>query len=164
MTASRYNTFFYAILAASALLYCSLNPLYHIGVYNDDAMYVLAAKDLWNPSASGAMSLIHRTPDFPFPGLPLLLAPLVKVIEPHWALMDWLSVIVTSFSVVLLGLWVRKWLPAKEALGVVMLYAFNPIIAKFSGILLPGPYFLVALLACLLFSTIFWKSLPCCGR
>ena len=47
-------------------------------------------------------------PDYPCPGLPLLLSPFAKLVVPHWTLLESLTIVFTVFLVYLMGLWSRK--------------------------------------------------------
>src|SRR5262249_5962953 len=144
----RYALFFWGIIALSAVLYSLRNPQYVMGIMNDDAVYVLGARSLW-PQPFKSMQV---KPDYPMPGLPVLLAPMVKAVDPHWSFFEWISVLMSALSVYLLGIFARRFLSAKETLALMALYAFDPLIARLAGILMPAPYFVVALLGsfCLL--------------
>ncbi len=137
-----YKTIFYSIIATAAMLYVFLNPQYKTGIYNDDAVYVIAARDLLN--TSGLFPQIK--PDYPLPGLPLLLFPLAKLVDPYWNYLELLSSLVTVLCVYLIGKWTRKWLSPGESLVVVSLFAFNPVVCKYSGVLMSEPYYLTAVL------------------
>lgn len=137
--------FFYSILILAALLYACLINRFSTGIYNDDAVYAAVSTDLTNRSISRLLPSI--TPDYPLPGLPIVLAPVAKLIEPHWTLLEWVSLAATVLTLWLLGKWLIEWLPAEEALFVVALYAFNPTVVKFSGILMPASYYSLAIVA-----------------
>jgi len=138
---------FYAIVIVAGFLYVGLNPQYRTGAFNDDAAYVIAAANFWNSSSLPWTDLSTARPDFPFPGLPLLLAPIVKLIEPHWVFAEWMSIAVTLISIFLFARLLKNWLPPTEALVVLALYALNPIVGKYSGVLMPALYFITAALA-----------------
>src|ERR1700755_416363 len=143
----RYRFHAAGIVVASALLFSVRNLQYNTGVFNDDAAYVLAAQSIGAPDP-GLESLVRPRPDFPFPGLPYLLAPLVKVVAPHCELLEWLFVVVGIVAVILFALWMQRWVTPQESLLGLMIYAFNPIVAKYSGVLMPAVYFLAAVLGC----------------
>ncbi len=134
-----YQSLFSSILAGAAILYACLNPLFRTGFFNDDAIYVIVARKLWR--AAEEYPHLGIKPDYPLPGLPLILAPLARIVAPQWTLLEWLSVMATLLSAFFLGRWIRKWLSAAETLAVMALYAFNPVVAKFSGVVMPAPYY-----------------------
>ena len=155
-TEEHFFFFFNSILAGAALLYSFLNPYYRTGVINDDAVFILGARNLWNRAA--VPSFVIR-PDYPLPGLPLLLAPFIKLVAPYWTRLEWVVVIVTLVLVYVTGLWVRRFLSAGETLAVTFLLAFNPLIAKFSGIVMPSiPYTLAAVASFFLWGELLEKS------
>src|SRR5262249_17418498 len=143
--ARRFSVYFYAVLAGAAMLYGALNPEYRTGVLNDDAVYVIAAHDLLSPRP--LQTYLQARPDFPFPGLPFLLAPLGASVDPHWTLLESVSVVATLLSIALLGLWLKSWMSPEETLTIMALYAFNPLVARYSGIVMPGPYITLATVA-----------------
>jgi hypothetical protein len=61
--------------------------------------------------------------------------------------LKFMSVLATVFSLWLLGKWSEPWLSRSEALWLIALYAFNPFVVQFSGILMPAPYYTAAVLA-----------------
>lgn len=148
------------ILIGAALLYAGLVPHFQTGVFNDDAVYVIAAKDLWNSSGK---SLYDLRPDFPLPGIPLLLAPAAALVRPNWRWLEWMSWLISVLSVGLLSAWTRKWLLRAEALVVVTLFAFNPMTVRFSGIILPAAFYTCAVIA-VFFLMQEWIHQPTWGR
>ena len=133
--AKHYKIIFYSIVVCAGLLYLCLDPQYKTGIYNDDALYVIAAHDFWNTPV--AHPLLEIKPDFPLPGLPMLLIPVVHLTK-H---VGRAAVIASVFSVFFLGLLVRRWLSPGQTLAVVALYAFDPMVARFSGIIMPDPFY-----------------------
>jgi tetratricopeptide (TPR) repeat protein len=137
------------LIGISVLLYGALQPQFHTGVYNDDAVYILASRLL----GGGHLPQLPRadiTRGFPFPGLPVLLIPIVKLFAPHWLAAEWLSTVATALAAILFWSLLRKWFSPVEGLCVLAAFVFNPTVAHFSGVLMPEPYFLVALLGSLL--------------
>ena len=133
--ARHFKLIFYAIVLCAGTLYYFLDPQYKTGIYNDDALYVITAHDFWNtPSAH---PLLEIKPDFPLPGLPMLLIPVVNTTK-H---VGRAAVIASVCSVFFLGLLVRRWLSPGQTLAVVALYAFDPMVARFSGIIMPDPFY-----------------------
>jgi len=131
-----------AILVCAALLYALLYPHTRTGIYNDDAVYIIAARDFWH--AATAHPLLRLKPDYPLPGLPLMLAPLAKLVGSHWTLLEWIPAFVTFFSVPPFTKLARKWLSPGETLAVVALYALNPVVARLSSIVMPAPFYTLA--------------------
>ena len=54
----------------------------------------------------------------------------------------------------------RQWLSAKESLVVVALFAFNPLVCKLSGVIMPTPYYTVAVIASFLLMHELLKNQP----
>lgn len=133
------------VIATAAILYGFLIPHFRTGIYNDDAVYVLVASDLKNHFSSKRLNTIK--PDYPLPGMPLALAPWSKLIEPHWTRLEWVSMAAAVLNLFLLWLLGRRWLPPEETLALVAVYAFNPTVVKFSGILMPATFFTGVVLA-----------------
>jgi len=133
----------YGILAGAALIYSLRNPQYRTGSFNDDAIFVIGARDFWRGAAMRSHLL---KPDYPCPGLPLLLSPLAKLVFPHWTLLESVTIVFTVFLVYLMGLLSRKLLPPGEALAVTALLAFNPVVARLSGSVMSEIYYAVAII------------------
>ncbi len=131
-----------SILSVAGVLYAVLNSEFRTGIYNDDALYVLTSKDFWNTIVRHP--LLEIKPDYPMPGLPLLLAPFTKIIAPRWFYLEWVSVAATLLSVFFLAKWLRAWLNSEKALLISALYALNPLVVRFSGIVMPATYFAFA--------------------
>jgi len=145
----------YWILAGSALLYVLLNPQYRTGVLNDDAVYVLGARSFWKSSA--VQSLILK-PDYPMPGLPVVLAPFIKLVEPNWTALEWIPILASVLSVFLLWKWASRTVSPMQALVAVCLFAFNPLVSAYSGIVMPPVFYTAAALTSfLLMSTLLEK-------
>lgn len=141
----RDSQLFGAIVGLVSILYACLNIPRRTGIYGDDAVYVMVASDIKNAMASQLLPMIK--PDYPLPGLPLVLAPFAALVRPHWSWLEWVSMAATLLSVVVLGFWVRRWVRPGEALAVVALFAFNPFVAEFSGFVMPAAYFTTAVLS-----------------
>lgn len=149
-----FRALFRSVLVAAAFLYAVLYAYYKTGVFNDDAVYILGARSLWK--AGPIQSYILR-PDYPLPGLPVLYFPFIKLFEPNWVRLEWVAIGVALLSVYLLGLWVRRFLTAGETLAVMILYAFNPQIAKFASTLMPSIPYVTATLGCLILLGLVWE-------
>ena len=141
-----FEVLFYGIIAGATLLYIFLRPLYQIGGLNDDAVYVIVASDFWHTLKSHP--LLGIKPDSPLPGLPLLLAPFATLVAPHWLLLEWLSSLASSLTVLVLGLWARLRLSSRETLAAMALFALNPLVARLSGVVMPEPYYALGGIAC----------------
>src|ERR1700722_4342921 len=87
---THFRLFLFLILAVAAVIYVLRNPQYRTGSFNDDAIFVIGARDFW-PAASARSQLLK--PDYPFPGLPLLLSPLALLITSNWILLESVTVV-----------------------------------------------------------------------
>lgn len=145
--APRYPFFLRWIVGLAALTYALLNPLYRMGFLNDDAVYVLGARNI---AHLGAFQSQVIRPDYPMPGLPFLLSPLVYCVEPRWGRLEWAVVAACVVAVYLFGRLSRQLFPERIALMSAALLAFNPLWVQFSGILIPGPFLAAAGLGALL--------------
>jgi tetratricopeptide (TPR) repeat protein len=144
----RHTTFILALLVAAASLYVALHKQYRLGAFNDDALYVITASDLSNQTIRNIFPYIK--PDFPLPGLPLILAPAAQFLAPDWTRLEWLSFGTALLNIFLLSLVLRKWLTPPETILACALYAVNPTVARFSGIIMPEPYYATCLMSSLL--------------
>jgi tetratricopeptide (TPR) repeat protein len=121
------------ILAAAALLYLALFPLYYVGYFVDDAVYILGAQSLWQGHYSAPYLLdappITRLP----PGFPVFLMPFVQLVQPHWVLLKIIPFLLTLGSIYLFWRVIQPWMSSRSALLLTGLYAFNPVVAIFSG-------------------------------
>ncbi len=128
-------------------------PRYHVGSFDDDASYVMAARAL----ASGAGLTTKLAPVgaplvgvYP-PGYPALLAPLAHL-WPHGVL-PFRAVSLVCYLVLFPLTWVylsRRRVAPPVALAVLLLLALNPVAATFATMVMPEMAFLVALLLLLL--------------
>lgn len=77
------------IIALGGAFYYFGFSRYWIGSYEDDAGYVLGGLSI----AQGTLNELSFPVAVPwttyFPGLPLLLAPFVRLVDPHWDLLKW---------------------------------------------------------------------------
>jgi hypothetical protein len=147
MKALRTDRWLRILLAMAAMLFLLVLPRYPIGVYNDDGAYILAAKSL----LQGSYAQLNLPGQPPFtlypPGFPLLLAPftLILLVGP----VDYLKAVpllLTLGSVILLWILFKRRLSQSFLIALIALYAFNPITAAFSGLLMSEPCFIFALL------------------
>jgi hypothetical protein len=136
------------LLTGAFILYLLLAPRYHVGgVYNDDGMYVLAAKSL----AQGHYSQLNIPGHPPFtlypPGFPLLLAPITMLVGSHLALLKAVPIALTLIYVTLLWVISRTSLSPHWRLLWLFICAFNPVVTMFSNLLMAEPLYLVILVA-----------------
>lgn len=116
-----------------------MNPFIQAGFFNDDAIYILTANKLWKAAETYPHLVIK--PDYPLPGLPLLLAPFARLVAPHWTALDWVSIFLTLISLFVIEKFMRRWLSPGERLAVLAFYALNPVVAKFAGSVMPSAAF-----------------------
>jgi len=127
-------------------------PHYHVGSFDDDANYILAARALASGAGlttklRGVAPLVAVYP----PGFPALLAPLA-LIWPHGVLpfrVLSLACFVALFPLTWVFLRTRKTDPL-IALAVLLLLALNPVSATFATMVMAEMPFLVAFLVLLL--------------
>lgn len=141
------NTHWVGLLCIAAILYIAFMPLYYVGLFNDDATYLLEAKSILSGhfvllGSSGRTSL----PVYP-PGLPLFLAPFVWLIGPHWEFLKCLPVALTLVSGVMLWSLGGSWLEPEPRLAALGLFALNPTLAAYSCTLMSEPLFIATALA-----------------
>lgn len=68
--------------------------------------------------------------------------------RPDWTALEWMAVFSTIFTIFFLGRWMRGWFTAGETLAIMATYAFSPLVARFSGIIMPVPFFGLASVVC----------------
>lgn len=145
-----------AILFGAALIYILRNPQYRTGSFNDDAIYVIGARDFWRPAALRSPLL---KPDYPFPGLPLLVSPFALLVSSHWIALESLTIVFTILLIGAMALWSRRFLSAGESLAATALLAFNPVIARLSGSIMAAIYYAFTVVASLYLISA-WKERP----
>jgi hypothetical protein len=123
---------------------------YTIGLYEDDAAYVLAAVSIGTGSFRD-LSLASPTPiTNSFPGFPILLAPFAAGVAPQWDLLKWIpwgmSVLATAGCVLL----ARKGLKGFFLWTFLALVVFNPVRLSMSSRLMTENLFLLIFLAALI--------------
>src|SRR5262245_57928812 len=95
---------FYFLFAGAGLLYAVIQSHYRTGILNDDVIYILGARSLWHV---GPIESFCLRPDYPLPGMPVLLAPFVKWVQPHWTRLEWLIAALTVGLIILAERWSR---------------------------------------------------------
>jgi len=123
-----------------------------VGYFNDDARYINAARSLARGSYVD-LELPAHPPDIDrLPGYPIFLTPFIKVVSPHWPWLKLTSILLTSFSCLLLYGLFEETLPVWPRLLLVALFGLNPTVVKYSCALMSEPLFtFVALLSFALF-------------
>ncbi|MFI5390580.1 MAG: hypothetical protein ACHQYQ_04390, partial [Bacteriovoracales bacterium] len=109
---------------------------------NDDAVYIIGAKsllsgkfiDLANPNHSPLINYL--------PGYPLLLAPFVKIVDPHWIYLKFLSSVLIAISGLLLWKLLDPWFSPLFRLLFLCSFVFNPTVVNISSMVMSEPCFL----------------------
>jgi 4-amino-4-deoxy-L-arabinose transferase-like glycosyltransferase len=135
------------LLLVTAAFYLLLLPRYTIGYCNDDAFYILAAKSLLQGHYVLLQRPGHPALNDPLPGYPLVLAPFVKCVEPHWSFLKLTSIIFTLASCLLTWILSESWFSKGERLWLTGLFAWNPTTVNYSGNVISEPAFLAMSLA-----------------
>lgn len=118
----------------------ALNARYYVGYFNDDASFVLLARELWarlfSPSLAGFGGAFSHF----LPGYPLFLAPFAAAAAPRWGLLAWTTAGLTPLT--LWGLWrlLDGWLEEEERRWAVLLYAVHPLFLLCSGMVMADPF------------------------
>jgi hypothetical protein len=124
------------ILVISGLMYGFLAHRHDVGIFNDDAMYVLTACTLLKGHYLDPTQ-VDQPPEIHFlPGFPALLAPLTAVIHKDWnklKVIPWFLALLGSFLAWTLY---RHWFSPPYALMALSLFVFNPLVIFLSDILL----------------------------
>jgi hypothetical protein len=138
-----------AVLGCAGLLYFFLWARRTVGMWNDDALYLLCAKSLLQGRYAALEIPGEPLLTLPFPGFALFLAPFVALFEPHWI---WTKLAPTAAALFLC--WAaahvsRPLLSQRMWFVFIALLAFHPSIVLFSGEVLSEPYFLALSLGAL---------------
>lgn len=126
-----------------ALVPLGLAPQGYVGMENDDALYVLAARALSEGHyrlwfLPGAARLTNATP-----GFPALLLPAEWIGGEGWLWHQLLSALFLAMAVVLVGRWAQRRFAPGLALALTALFALNPLVLSRTGIVMPEPAFLL---------------------
>ncbi len=128
-------------------------PRYHVGSFDDDANYVLAARALAHGAGfttrltGGGAPLVGVYP----PGLPVLLAPVARL-WPH-GLTPLRVLPFLCFAAIFPLTWRylgARGIPDRARLAVLGLLALNPVLATYATMVMPETTFVVVLLLLLL--------------
>jgi len=125
------------VVALAALLYLVVGWGHGVGLINDDAEYIMAAKALAEGSGS-----INR-----LPGLPFLLMPLAPWSQPPFTLLKLFPWALTLISCVLVWRLSEPLLQPRPRVALLILYAFNPLVAEYAGRVMTEPLFTAVVLA-----------------
>lgn len=138
------------VILAAAVLGFHAQPRFDVGVFNDDADYVLAARALRTPHTLplglfDSESLRNR-----LPGWPLLLAPWASHAEPPFHRLRVIPLACFILSLVWLALLLRRIAAPLTQLILLSLYAFNPSFIAYSGLLMSEMFFMAIVLGVML--------------
>ncbi len=130
-----------AILVVALAAYGHAFGSFQVGVYTDDAEYVVLARSL----AQGQGLRLASYPDTPAttrypPGYPLVLAPLARAFPTELVPLQAVSLAATLASLALAyGLYRAQGCHHGLATGAVLLLALNPIVVAHSGMVMSEP-------------------------
>lgn len=126
---------------------------FFVGFWSDDARDILAAQSILQGHYAFLQLPGHPPANFPLPGFPLLLAPWVALVAPHWGGLKLLSIL---FSGAGLGLAYTLWgkdLSVTGRLLFATILALNPnTIALSTQVLADAPYLFLLMSALFLLS------------
>ncbi|MEP7286357.1 MAG: hypothetical protein ABI947_11370 [Chloroflexota bacterium] len=127
-----------AIMAVGLAYYVMLIPGYQLGQNNDDAHYIMLARNL--AAGKGFIDESERqarVDTFVPPGYPLLLAPVAFVFPNAILPLQLTSLLFTLGTIVLIYRYLKlKRLPLLLNLLIVFLFAINPTVAKFATLVM----------------------------
>jgi hypothetical protein len=139
------------ILAAAAVYYIQLWPRVAIGYYVDDARYLVSALSLLKGRYVALYWAGAPPVNVPPPGLPILLAPFLKVISPISSSIKLVPTLLCLGSSYLMWRLFDSWAP-RSRLMLLAAVAFHPLLVTYSGSVLSEPCLLFgSLLALFLF-------------
>lgn len=121
-------------------------PRGYLGIENDDALYVLAARSL----AEGhyRMWFLPGTPPFTdtTPGFPAFLLPAAALAPDSFLAHQLLAALYLALAAGAVALWFRRRYSTLAALTLGAAFALNPLVLSRAGIVMPEPVFLLAAL------------------
>ena len=129
------------LLAVAGTLYLSYSPSYYVGQVGDDAIYIAGAKSILHGSYSAFYSPGHPPLTIYPPGYSLILAPFVKMEDPHWELLKLVSIALTLLNGALFWLLLRTWGKSEFRLLALGLFLFNPVTVHCSIRVMSDPFF-----------------------
>jgi hypothetical protein len=157
------------LLVAAVVTLAKLTKV-QVGLYGDDAYYVLQARALLQPDYYGQFAVLHQPnpPTFP-PGYPLVLAPLVAAFPSGLDVLRLPSLVATLLSATLLFWgwpWLVRGISRWWALGVTALFLLSRLTIEFSRMVMSEAVFGALCLATVLLTEQvargrpnYWRSL-----
>ena len=122
-------------------------PRGYLGVENDDALYVLAARAL----AEGhyRMWFLPGAPPFTdtTPGFPAFLLPTAALAPDAFLAHQLLSALYLALAAAAVTFWFRRRFSTLPAVALGAAFALNPLVLSRAGIVMPEPVFVLAVLA-----------------
>lgn len=143
-----------SLLVAAVFLFLAGYRSFQVGVYRDDAAYVILAQSLVSSDHYGLINNPGEpgVSQFPF-GYPLLLSLLVRIVPGNLDAMKALSLVATLFSSTLL-FWGWRWFVTSRsywwALAIVGMYILAPLTVQHTGMVMSEPVFTASSLSALL--------------
>jgi hypothetical protein len=140
---------------------------FQIGIYSDDALYVVQAQGL----VRGVSENFHNLPDIPqenqFPmGFPLLLAPIALLFPNAPQAMKLVPLLATMINAAIL-FWGWRWFARHRSYGngllVTGLYILAPLTIDHTGMVMSEPVFLMFVLLSILLAERAVQGLPVSG-
>src|SRR5437667_20601 len=138
------------VLLGAGLLYGIHSRSHFVGFFGDDARDLLAAQSMVHGGYFNLQDFDHPPLNFPLPGFPLLLAPFVALVQPHWAWMKALPIAATLVSGLLFWSLLEGWVGRRTRVLLVLLFLFNPTTLILSSLLIADTFFICLMLA------VFW--------
>jgi len=137
----------YLLLASAGLLYVFYAHAYYVGYFIDDAAYINGARSLLHGRYVELATPDHGPIQYFLPGFPLFLTPFVALVAPHWALLKWVSIVLTLATGLLLMRLAEPWLNSAFLWALSATYLFNRTIAFASPWVMSDMFFTFLALA-----------------
>jgi hypothetical protein len=130
------------LLFSAALVYVAGLKRYPLGIAIDDALYVLASRSLLSGSYLNLQLPSLPALTDPLPGFPFFLAPWVALVQPHWAVLKVVPLVLTLFAG--WGVWrlTEGWAQDGIRAASTALFLFNPTTVHISTVVVSEPLFL----------------------
>lgn len=133
-----------AVLAGSVALYLWGFNFFQVGIYRDDAEYVLLSRSILTEAQFGLPLIPGQVVPSHFPfGWPLFLAPLSAMTGGNIQALKLAPLLLTLVNTALIALaWSPLGLPSRQwGLAVAALYAFAPLVTDHARMLMSEPAF-----------------------